>query len=48
MKKSIFKVLNKITQTILPKFSGKDPMKLSKFQKVLLGIKYYVLINSLD
>lgn len=48
MKKTFFKFLNKISQAILPKFANKDPLKLSKFQKALLGIKYYILINSLD
>ena len=48
MKKTFFKFLNKITRVVLPKFAKKDPLKLTKFEKVLLGIKYYVLINSLD
>lgn len=48
MKKSFFKALNKFNQAVLPKFGKKDPLKLSKFEKLILGYKYYVLINSLD
>ena len=48
MKKSFFRVLNKFNKAFLPKLSKKDPLKLTKFEKILLGYKYYVLINSLD
>ena len=48
MRKRFFRVLNKINKAVLPKLSKKDPLKLTKFEKLLLGYKYYVLINSLD
>lgn len=48
MKKSIFRLLNKINKSILPKLSGKDPAKLTKLQKGILAYRYFVLINSMD
>jgi len=48
MKKSFFKFLNRINKAILPKLSGKDPNKLTKIQKGILGYRYFVLVNSLD
>lgn len=48
MKKQFFKILNKINQKILPKYSKKDPLTLTKFDKAIVGWKYFVLINSLD
>lgn len=48
MKKQFFKILNKINQKILPKYSKKDPLKLTKLEKAIVGWKYIVLINSLD
>lgn len=48
MKKSFFRVLNKINVKILPKYSHLDPLKLTKFQKAVIGYRYIVLINSLD
>jgi len=48
MKKSVFKLLNKINKKILPKLSDKDPLTLTKFQKGILAYRYFVLINSMD
>lgn len=48
MKKSFFRMLNKINKTILPKLSGKDPNKLTKLEKGILAYRYFVLVNSLD
>ena len=48
MKKSIFRVLNKINKAVLPKLSHKDPTKLSKLEKGILAYRYFVLTNSLD
>jgi len=47
MKKAFFKTLLRINNAILPKFSGKDPMTLSKFQKMILAFRYWVLTNAL-
>lgn len=48
MKRSFFKMLNKINQVLLPKYSKKDPLKLTKFERAVMGYKYYVLINSME
>ncbi|WP_291888044.1 hypothetical protein [Chryseobacterium sp.] len=48
MKKSFFRLLNKMNKVILPKLSNKDPNKLTKFQKAILAYRYFVLVNSLD
>lgn len=48
MKKSVFKILNAINQVILPKYSKRDPAKLSKLQQAVVAFRYYILINSLD
>ncbi|RKT01120.1 hypothetical protein [Chryseobacterium daecheongense] len=48
MKKSFFRLLNRINKAILPKLSNKDPNKLTKLQKGILAYRYFVLINSLD
>ncbi|KGE13441.1 hypothetical protein DI53_2972 [Sphingobacterium deserti] len=48
MKKSIFRLLNKINQVALPKLSQKDPATLNKWQQAILAYRYYVLTQSLD
>jgi len=48
MKKSFFRLLNRMNKAILPKLSDKDPNKLTKTQKAILGYRYFVLINSLE
>lgn len=48
MKKSFFKVLVKINKVILPGYYNHDPLKLSTFQKAILGFRYWALTNSLD
>ncbi len=48
MKKTFFRLLNKINKKILPKLSGKDPASLTKIEKGILAYRYFVVINSLD
>ncbi|WP_390450756.1 hypothetical protein [Chryseobacterium sp. Alg-005] len=48
MKKSFFRLLNRINKAVLPKLSNKDPNTLTKLQKGILAYRYFVLINSLD
>ncbi|WP_312697887.1 MULTISPECIES: hypothetical protein [Sphingobacterium] len=48
MKKGFFRILNKINQKVLPKYSKEDPSKLSKLQQAVVAYRYYVLINSMD
>ncbi len=48
MVKSIFRLLNRLNKAALPKLSGKDPSKLSKWEQALLAYRYYILTRSLD
>ncbi|WP_197053482.1 MULTISPECIES: hypothetical protein [Sphingobacterium] len=48
MKKKLFKILNAFNKAVLPKYSKKDPSKLSKFQLAIVAYRYYVLTRSLD
>lgn len=47
MKKQAFKLLVKLNKILLPGYYKKDPMRLSKFQKAILGFRYWVLVNSM-
>lgn len=48
MKKLIFKTLAQLNKLILPSLYKKDPMKLTKIQKAILGYRYWVLTNALN
>jgi hypothetical protein len=48
MKKLVFKILVKINKAILPSLFKKDPLKLTTFQKAILGYRYWVLTQSLS
>lgn len=48
MKKHFFKILLRINKLLLPSLYKKDPMKLNKWQKVVLGYRYWVLTNTLN
>ncbi|WP_316767271.1 hypothetical protein [Pedobacter frigiditerrae] len=48
MKKQAFKLLVKLNKVLLPSYYKKDPMKLTTFQKAVLGFKYWALMNSLE
>lgn len=48
MKKQIFKLLVKLNKLILPSLYQKDPMKLTTFEKGILGFRYWALTNSLN
>lgn len=48
MKKKFFIILNEMKKKLLPKLGGQDPLKMNKFQKAILAVRYYVVINSLD
>ena len=47
MKKQLFKLLVKVNKVILPSYYQKDPMKLTTFQKAVLGYRYWVLTKAL-
>ena len=46
--KALFKVLAKVNKAVLPKSYTRDLNRLSKFDKALVGWKYWVLLRSLD
>lgn len=48
MKRLVFKLLVKLNKLVLPSYYKKDPMKLSTFQKAVLGFRYWALTNSLE
>lgn len=47
MKKQLFKMLVAINNKVLPSIYQKDPMKLSTWDKAVLGFKYWSLTNYL-
>ncbi len=47
MKKLFFKLLLKFNNAVLPRYAGKDPLKLTQFQKAILAFRYWVLKNAL-
>jgi hypothetical protein len=48
MKKTIFKILAKMNQVILPRYSKRDITKLSKLDKALVAYRYWVTLHVLD
>jgi hypothetical protein len=46
----MFKLLAKINKAILPNYTKEklDLAKATKFQKAIIGYRYWVTINSLD
>ena len=47
MKKACFKALVWLNNKCLPKYSGKDPATLKKWQLALVGFRYWALKNAL-
>lgn len=47
MKTVFFKSLAKINKAILPRYSQRDLNNLSKFDKLIIGYRYYVTKNAL-
>lgn len=48
MQRAVFKILLKINKAVLPSLYKKDPLKLTTFQKAILGYRYWVLTQSLN
>lgn len=48
MKKSLFRLLAKLNKALLPKYHYRDLTKLKKWEKAIIGYKYWVTTNSLD
>lgn len=46
MKKEFFKLLVKLNNIVLPSYYRKDPLKLTSFQKAILGFRYWALMNA--
>lgn len=47
IKKTLFKLLVNLNNSILPSYYQKDPMHLTTFQKAVLGFRYWALTQSL-
>ena len=48
MKKNIFKLAAKFNKAVLPKYYQRDLTKLKKWEKALVGYKYWITSNALD
>lgn len=48
MKKTLFKVISRINKWVLPKYSRRNPDKLSSLDKAIIAFRYWVTKNSLD
>ncbi len=48
MKKYIFKTLSKFNKAVLPKYYRRDLSRLKKWEKAIVGYKYWVTSNALD
>ena len=46
--KFLFKLLAKVNKVIMPSYKNKDLMKLSNFDKLMVGYRYYVTKKSLE
>ncbi|PYF76767.1 hypothetical protein B0O44_101240 [Pedobacter nutrimenti] len=46
--KIFFKILVRLNNALLPSYSKKDPFKLSPFQKLILGYRYWALTRFLS
>ncbi len=48
LKKAFFKIMARINKIIMPKYSKKDITKLTKFEKAMVGYRYFITKNALD
>jgi hypothetical protein len=48
IKKILFRTLAKINRKLLPRYSKRDLNRLSAFDKILVGYRYWVTKNALD
>ena len=46
MKKIAFKLLAKFNKAVLPKYYKRDLSKLKKWEKAIVGYKYWVTTNA--
>ncbi|MEO6902939.1 MAG: hypothetical protein ABI315_07280 [Bacteroidia bacterium] len=47
MKKQVFTLLAKFNRIFLPKYSNRDLSKLKKWEKAIVGYKYWITCNAL-
>lgn len=48
LKRTLFKTLVKLNNFLLPGYYKLDPARLTSYQKLLTGYRYWVLRNSLS
>lgn len=48
MKKSLFKLLARLNQRLLPRYSQRDLNQLSKVDQAIIAFRYWVTKNALD
>lgn len=48
MRQDLFRLLARMNKALLPKMWHKDLLRLSKFQKLIVGWRIWVTKNSLD
>lgn len=46
--KILFKIIAKVNKAVMPSLRNKDLLKLSKFDKILVGYRYYITKKSLE
>ena len=46
--KQVFRILAKLNNLLLPKYSKRDISRLSKVDKVLVAYRYWVTLHVLD
>ncbi len=45
--KILFKIIAKLNKWVLPSYKNKDLLNLSKFDKLVIGFRYYITKNAL-
>ncbi len=48
MKKKTFQLIAKFNKAILPKYYKRDLTKLKKWEKAVVGYKYWITTNALE
>lgn len=46
--KNLFKIIARINKVVMPSYVNKDLINLSKFDKILIGYRYYITKKSLE
>ena len=48
MKRIIFRLLARVNKVVMPRYSKKDILKLSKVDQALVAYRYWVTCNALE